>query len=130
VTSTHDPSTPAAEREAAERPVALRANDVLRFLLEIFAIVSLGIWGFVAWSLPWNIVVGIGAPALAILLWALFRSPKAVLHVDAFVKAVVELVVMGSAAFAWWSLGQPIVALVFAVVATVSGVINGRREIA
>ncbi|MBN9631250.1 MAG: YrdB family protein [Actinobacteria bacterium] len=110
--------------------MALRANDILRFLLEIFAIVSLGIWGFIAWPLPWNIVVGIGAPALAILLWALFRSPKAVLHVDPFVKAIVELVVMGSAAFAWWSLGQPIVALVFAVVATVSGVINGRREFA
>ncbi|MBO1738773.1 YrdB family protein [Leifsonia sp. TF02-11] len=108
----------------------MRANDILRFLLEIFAIVSLGIWGFIAWPLPWNIVVGIGAPALAILLWALFRSPKAVLHVDPFVKAIVELVVMGSAAFAWWSLGQPIVALVFAVVATVSGVINGRREFA
>ena len=125
MTSTHDPNPP-----AAERPVALRANDILRFLLELFAIVSLGIWGFIAWPLPWNIVVGIGAPALAILLWALFRSPKAVLHVDPFVKAIVEIVVMGSAAFAWWDLGQPIVALVFAVVATVSGVINGRREFA
>lgn len=108
----------------------MRANDVLRFLLELFAIVSPGVWGFVAWPLAWNILVGIGAPALAILLWALFRSPRAVLHVDAFVKAIVELVVMGSAAFAWWSLGQPIVALVFAGVATVSGVINGRREFA
>jgi len=125
VTSTHDPNTP-----AAERPFALRANDIIRFLLELFAIVSLGIWGFIAWPLPWNIVVGIGAPALAILLWALFRSPKAVLHVDPFVKAIVEIVVMGSAAFAWWNLGQPIVALIFAVVATVSGVINGRREFA
>ncbi|WP_426625055.1 YrdB family protein [Leifsonia sp. McL0607] len=125
MTSTPDPNT-----TAVERPVALRANDILRFLLEIFAIVSLGIWGFVGWPLPWNIVVGIGAPVLAILLWALFRSPKAVLHADPFVKAIVELVVMGSAAFAWWSLGQPIVALVFAVVATVSGVINGRREFA
>lgn len=103
-------------------------NDILRFLLELFAIVSLGIWGFVAWPLPWNIVVGIGAPVLAILLWALFRSPRAVLAVDPFVKAIVEVVVMGAAALAWLSLGQPIVAIVFAVLATVSGVINGRRE--
>lgn len=103
-------------------------NDVLRFVLELFAVVSLGIWGFLAWPLPWNIVFGIAAPVLAILLWALFRSPRAVLHVDAFVKALVEVLVMGAAAFAWWDLGQPIVALVFAVVATVSGVVNGRRE--
>jgi len=103
---------------------------VIRFVLELFAIVSLGLWGFLAWPLPWNILIGIGAPAIAILLWALFRSPRAVLHVDPFVKAVVEIVVMGSAAFAWWSLGQPVVAIVFAVVATVSGVLNGRREFA
>ncbi len=104
-------------------------NDVLRFLLELFAIVSLGVWGFVAWPLPWNIVVGVLAPVAAILLWALFRSPRAVLHVDMFVKAVVEILVMGAAAFAWLALGQPIVAVVFAVIATVSGVINGRREL-
>lgn len=119
--------TPTHDSQAQLR---IGPNDVLRFVLELFAIVSLGIWGFVAWPLPWNIVVGIGAPVLAILLWALFRSPKAVLHVDPFVKAIVELVVMGSAAFAWWTLGQPIVAIVFAVVATVSGVVNGRREFA
>ena len=117
--------TSAPDQQA--RPT-VRPNDILRFLLELFAIVSLGIWGFLAWPLPWNIVVGIGAPVIAILLWALFRSPRAVLHVDPFVKAIVEIVVMGSAAFAWWDLGQPVVAIVFAVVATISGVINGRRE--
>jgi hypothetical protein len=122
-----DKVTPAPDQHA---PVKVGVNDVLRFLLELFAIVSLGIWGFLAWPLPWNILIGIGAPAIAIVLWALFRSPRAVLHVDAFVKAIVEIVVMGSAAFAWWDLGQPVVAVIFAVVATVSGVINGRREFA
>lgn len=111
-----------------DQQLKLGPNDVVRFVLELFAIVSLGIWGFVVWPLPWNIVIGIGAPVLAVLLWALFRSPKAVLQVDPFVKAVVEIVVMGAAAFAWLGLGQPIVAAVFAAIATVSGVINGRRE--
>ncbi|WP_314149543.1 YrdB family protein [uncultured Leifsonia sp.] len=113
-----------------QTPFRIGPNDILRFVLELFAIVSLGIWGFVVWPLPWNIVIGIGAPVIAILLWALFRSPKAVLRVDPFVKAIVEIVVMGAAAFAWWDLGQPIVAVVFAVIATVSGIINGRREFA
>ncbi|WP_127794140.1 YrdB family protein [Agromyces sp. LHK192] len=106
-------------------------NDVLRFLLEIFAIVSLGIFGFAAFPLPWpGVLIGIGAPVLAILLWALFRSPKAVFAVDPFVKALVEIAVFSSAAIAWWIMGQPIVAVVFAVVAAVSGVIHGRREFA
>ena len=104
-------------------------NDLLRFLLEIFAIVSLGIFGFTAFPLPWpGVLVGIGAPLIAIVLWALFRSPKAVFAVDPFVKALVEIAVFSSAAIAWWVMGQPIVAVVFAVVAAVSGIINGRRE--
>jgi hypothetical protein len=108
--------------------IKIGPNDILRFVLELFAIFSLGFWGFVVWPLPWNFVVGIGAPLIAIVLWGLFRSPKAVLRVDPFVKAIVEIVVMLAAAFAWWDLGQPVVAVVFAVIATVSGVINGRAE--
>ena len=108
----------------------LAPNDVLRFLLELFAFISLGIWGFAVWPLPWpGILVGIAAPAFAILVWGLFRSPKAVFALDPFGKAVVEICIMGAAAFAWWDLGQPIVAVVFALVATVSGVISGRKEL-
>ena len=59
--------------------------DVLRFVIELFAFVSLAVWGFIAWPLPWNIVVGIGAPLFAIVLWALFRSPKAVIRITAVV---------------------------------------------
>jgi Protein of unknown function (DUF2568) len=103
-------------------------NDVVRFLLELFAIFTLGYWGFASWPLPWNIVAGILAPAIAIVLWALFRSPKAMIRIDPFGRALVEIVVMAAAAFAWWSLGQPIVGVIFGVVAMVSGIINGRRE--
>jgi hypothetical protein len=106
-------------------------NDVLRLVLELFAFVSLAIWGFAAWPLPWpGVLVGIAAPALAILAWALFRSPKAVFALDPFGKAVVEIAVFGAAALAWWDLGQPVVAAVFAVVATISGVVSGRAELA
>jgi hypothetical protein len=107
----------------------LTPNDILRFFLEIFAIVSLAVWGFASWPLPWNIVLGIVLPVAAILLWALFRSPKAVFTIDVFGKAVVEIAVMGAAALAWWDLGVPIVAISFGLLATVSGVINGRREL-
>ena len=119
---------PVTSTQHQQSDIKIGPNDVLRFALELFAIFSLGFWGFVAWPLPWNIVVGILAPAIAIVLWALFRSPKAVLHVDPFVKALVEIVVFASAALAWWNLGQPIVAAVFAVIATVSGIVNGRKE--
>jgi hypothetical protein len=106
-------------------------NDLLRFILELFAFVTLGIWGFVAFPLPWpGILIGLVAPAFAILLWALFVSPKAVFRVDQFGKALVEIAVFSAAAFAWWMLGQPVVAVVFAVVAAVSGILHGRKQLA
>jgi hypothetical protein len=105
-------------------------NDILRFFLELFAFISLGIWGFLAFPLPWpGVLVGLGAPALAILLWALFVSPKAVFRVDQFGKALVEIAVFTAAAIGWWMLGQPIVAVVFAVVAAVSGILHGRKQL-
>lgn len=103
--------------------------DLVRFALELFAAVSLAIWGFTAWPFAWNLLVGVAAPLLAIVLWALFRSPKAVFRVDAFGKALVEIVVMTSAAFAWWDLGQPVVAIAFAAVALIVGVVVGRKEL-
>lgn len=115
----------------ARAELRIGPNDILRFLLELFAFVSLGIWGFTAFPLPWpGLLVGLGAPALAILVWALFVSPRAVFRIDVFGKALVEIAVFSSAAIGWWMLGQPVVAIVFAVVAAVSGILNGRKQLA
>ncbi len=103
---------------------------MLRFVLELFAFISLAVWGFVAWPLPWpGLILGIVTPAFAILVWALFRSPKAVFRLDPFGKAVIEIAIFGSAAIVWWDLGLPLITVIFAVTATVSGVISGRKEL-
>ena len=114
--------------QVTDTSAKISPNDVLRFLLELFAFITLGVWGFAAWPLP-GVLVGILAPAFAILVWALFRSPKAVFRLDPFGKAVIEISVFGAAALAWWDLGLPLVAVIFALVATVSGVISGRAEL-
>ena len=121
--------TPTAPPEPGTR-APLSAVDVLAFVCEIFAFATLAIWGFAMWPFPWNIVVGIGAPVVAILVWALFVSPRAVLAVHPFVRAVVELLVYVSATLAWWSMGLTWVGLVFAVVAVTAGVLAGRRRLA
>jgi hypothetical protein len=108
----------------------LGLGDMVRFLLELFAFVTLGIWGFTTWPFPWPaVVVGVVAPAFAILVWALFRSPKAVIRLDPFGKAIIEIFVFGAAALAWWDLGQPVIGVLFALGATVSGVLSGRAEL-
>ena len=114
----------------ANTPVPVTALDVLRALVELFAVVTLILWGLLGFAFPLpGLVVAVLAPALAIVLWALFRSPKAVFRVDNFVKALVEIVVMATAAFAWFDLQQPVIGVIFLIVAAVTGLINGLRGI-
>ena len=122
------PAKPAEPVPGTRAP--LSAIDILAFLCGLLAFASLAIWGFVFWPFPWNIVVGIAAPVVAILVWALFVSPRAVLAVHPFVRALVELLVFVSATMAWWSMGAPWIGLGFAIVAVTVGVIAGRRRFA
>jgi hypothetical protein len=109
----------------------ITANDVLRLLLELFALFSLGFWGYLAWPFPIpGVYFMIGTPLFAAIVWAVFRSPKALLPLDPVGKVLVEIFVMGAAVGTWFMLGYPIVGLAFGVIAAISGVINGRREFA
>ncbi|KZE36815.1 YrdB family protein [Microbacterium sp. T32] len=108
------------------RPTAVEIGSVL---CGVVAFVTLAIWGFTGWPFPWNIVAGIGAPLLALLVWALFVSPRAVLAVHPFVRAIVELFVYAAATIAWWSMGQAWIGLIFAIVAVTVGALNGRRRL-
>jgi hypothetical protein len=107
----------------------VRVLDIIRLLVELFAVGSLVFWGIVSFPLPWNILAAIAAPAAAILVWGLFVSPRSVVRVHPFVRAGIELIVFVSVTAAWWSLGQIWVGLVFAVVAVVSGVLAGRESL-
>jgi hypothetical protein len=123
------PEAPAAPLPAGTR-APLTAIDLLAFACELFAFATLAIWGFAAWPLPWNIVAGIGAPVVAILMWALFVSPRAVIAVHPFARAFVELVVYAAATIAWWSMGHAWIGIVFGVIAVTVGLIAGRRRLA
>ncbi|WES62709.1 YrdB family protein [Microbacter sp. GSS18] len=122
------PRTPADAAPPAGTRAPLAAIDILAFVSELFAFVTLAIWGFTSWPLPWNIVVGILAPVAAVLVWALFVSPRAVLAVHPFVRAVIELLVYAAASMAWWSMGATWLGLGYGVAAVVIGVLAGRRR--
>ena len=110
--------------------VRLRPTDVLRFALELFALFSLGFWGYLAWPFPWpGLLFLIGAPVFAAVVWALFRSPQAVFPLDAVGRSLVEIFVMGAAVAVWFMIGYPIVGVTFGILAAISGVLTGRAEI-
>ncbi|WP_113718693.1 YrdB family protein [Arthrobacter dokdonensis] len=47
----------------------------LGFVLEIAMVASFLYWGFRQPS-PWNLVLGIGVPAVVVVLWGIFMAPK------------------------------------------------------
>nr|WP_165143081.1 YrdB family protein [Microbacterium endophyticum] len=104
--------------------------DILAFIVELAAFAVLAVWGFLAWPFAWNILFGIATPAIAILVWALFVSPRAVLAVHPFVRAFAELLIYAAATIVLWSLGLAWAGIAFAVIAVTVGVLAGRRRLA
>lgn len=103
--------------------------DIVRVVVLLVSLASLVLWSLVAWSLPWNIVSAIGIPLIVLVIWALFLSPRPVLVVHPFIRAVVELVIYAGVTIAWWSMGQTWVGLGFAFVAVATGLVAGRRAL-
>ncbi|MFJ4044557.1 YrdB family protein [Microbacterium sp. NPDC089987] len=117
-----------AAEPGVQRP-AVSPLDIVRVLVLVAALASLALWGFGEWPMPWSIVVGIGAPVITLLIWALFLSPRPVLRLHPFLRALVEVLIYVGVTLAWWSMGQAWAGIAFAVVAVTSGVIAGRRAL-
>ena len=98
--------------------IILTANLLLRFLLELCAIASLGYWGFHTGKGTFvKIGLGIGAPLLAVLIWGTFVSPRAAVAVHGFWHLLLEFVVFGTAAAALYAAGQPSLSMAFILIA-------------
>ncbi|MFD5215501.1 YrdB family protein [Microbacterium sp. NPDC058345] len=108
---------------------AITPLDIVRTLVLVAGLATFALWGFAAWALPWNFVVGIGAPVVLLLVWALFLSPRPVLRLHPFLRAAVELVIYAAVTLAWWSMDAAWAGVAFAVVAVAAGVMAGRRTL-
>ncbi|MGW8885006.1 YrdB family protein [Streptomyces sp. NPDC055749] len=93
------------------------ANEVLAFLLELAALFCLGWWGFaVPDDTVARLLLGVGTPAAAIVLWGAFAAPRARVRLPLAGVLLVKAVVLGGGALAVLGLGHPSAALAFAVV--------------
>ncbi|MFK4759450.1 YrdB family protein [Microbacterium sp. ZW T5_45] len=110
-------------------PRNISALDVVRAIVLVISIGTLALWGFATWDFPWNLVLGIGAPVVVLLVWALFLSPRAVLPLHPFLRAAVELLIYVGVTIAWWLMDQPVVGIAFAIVAVGAGLVSGRRRL-
>ena len=100
------------------------ANLALRFLLELFALVALGYWGF---QTPTEMLakfgLGIGVPLLAAVVWAVAISPRRTLPLSDTLAFALGMVVLLLAAAALAAAGRPQLAVAFAVVSAVNAVL-------
>jgi|SRR5215467_15906353 len=92
------------------------ANLALAFFLELGVLAALGFWGFqTGQGTIARIALGIGAPVVAVVVWALFGSPQATWHLDGILRLLLEVVFFGSAAVALFAAGQHVLGVVFAL---------------
>lgn len=104
----------------AQRPW-FAANELLAFLLELAALGCLAWWGFSTGDgwLP-HLLLGVGTPLLAVVLWGLFAAPKARLRPGLPLVLLVKAVVLGGGAAAVYGVGHPVAAVVMAIVVVVN----------
>ncbi len=111
-------------------------NLGLRFLLEVLALLALGYWGSQQGTGIISIVLAIGIPVIAAIVWGTFavpndpsRSGKAPVVVPGIVRLIIELALFASATVALFALGLNLPAIIFAAVVVIHYVISYDRII-
>jgi hypothetical protein len=111
------------------KPVHL-ANELLAFLLELVAFGLLAVWGFhVGDDTTVHVVLGLGVPAAAIVVWGMFAAPRARFPLPMAGVLLVKAVVFGAAtagAYAFYGAGLAVVVGVLFLLNT--AVATGDRQ--
>ncbi|MGY0497616.1 YrdB family protein [Nocardia sp. FBN12] len=95
----------------------------VRFLLELIAVISFGVFGWRAFDSPWRYLLVVVLPVAAALLWGTFAVPDdpsrggdATVPVPGPVRLGVEFAVLFGGAAALWAASLPRLALISAAV--------------
>jgi hypothetical protein len=96
-------------------------NLAFRFVLEMLVLVALFLLGWsLSGSLPVQLVLGLGLPAIVMVVWGLFVAPRASRRLDDPVRLAVELVVWFAGALAFGLAVSWILALLFGLAVLLS----------
>jgi hypothetical protein len=99
-------------------------NEALAFLLELLALAALAWWGAeVGSGLVLHLVLGIGTPLVATVVWGIFASPKPRIALPLPGVIAVKAVVFGAAAIALDAVGHPALGLAFGVIAAANTIV-------
>jgi hypothetical protein len=85
----------------------------------------LAYWGFATGSaIPLKIVLGIGAPAVAIIVWAIWGAPRSERRLQGISYWLLRVVFDAAGAVALYVASQPIVGAIFALVAALNCILG------
>jgi hypothetical protein len=99
-------------------------NEALAFLIELLALAALAWWGAeVGSGLFLHLLLGIGLPLIAAVVWGMFASPRARVKLPLAGILAVKALVFGSAMLGIDALGHRTLAVAFGVIATANTVI-------
>jgi len=94
------------------------------FVSELAALAALAVWGWSAsGSTPVRIVLAVGRPLVAAVLWGLFAAPNATRGGPALTLTV-KVVVFGAGVLALLATGHPWLAIVLAAAAGLSALLS------
>jgi hypothetical protein len=93
------------------------------FLSELAALAALGSWGWTTGSGWQRMLLAVGAPAVAAVLWGLFAAPHAAFDVPVL-AVVVKLAVYGSAVAGLAATGHPRLAVALALAAAAGSLLS------
>ncbi len=109
-------------------------NSVVRFLLELLAIASFGIWGYHQSDTGLKVLYAILLPLGFALLWGVFavkgdpsRSGKTMVQTPGFIRLLLELGLFGAAAWMLLDLDYSLIALIFGLTAAIHYIVSFDR---
>lgn len=110
------------------------ANLIFRFLLEIIALISVGIWGWKQDESWFQLVLAVGIPITLAIIWGTFavpndpsRSGSAPIVTPGVIRLIIEF---GIFVFAIWSqnnMGWSKISLIYGLIVLVHYVISYNR---
>ncbi|GAB3867634.1 hypothetical protein GCM10028801_42050 [Nocardioides maradonensis] len=98
------------------------ANLGLKLLLELGALALLGGWGFLTGDGWVALALGIGAPAVMVLVWGRLCAPRAAGRLPARSRVPLELTILTIAGVLGFAAGLHVAAVVFLVAVVVNAV--------
>ena len=100
-------------------------NDGVRFLVELAVLGAVGYWGFhnhSSW--PAKIVLGVGGPVLIATAWGIWMAPQSNRRAPEGRRALLEVLIFALATAALAASTRAVLAVIFAVVATVNAALD------